>query len=93
MQKTANQKEIMDGLFKEPQFKRYGQEIAKIVPKLLQTKINTLNHPKEELNYLQEAKSFFEQEFSCAFEIITAEKSDHPKAKTAFPGKAGVVVV
>jgi len=39
---------------------------------------------------MKEAKEFLEKEFSCNVEVSAS--GDHPKAKSALPGKVGIVV-
>ncbi len=50
-----------------------------------------MTHMKE-IQKLNEAKTFFEEEFDAEFEIVEAEKVDHPKALVAEPLKPGILV-
>ncbi len=45
-----------------------------------------------ELRYLLDSKEFLEKELKCEIEIISAEKSDHPKALIAEPEKPGIFI-
>ena len=90
--KTNNPKEILAKVILDPSLKKYGQEIIKLIPRLVNSDAFYLHNQKEELDYLSQCQKFLEEEFSCKIEIITAEKSSHHKAKTASPGKVGVVI-
>ena len=46
----------------------------------------------QEMKYLEKDKKILEKEFGCKIEIISAEKSKHPKAKIAEPEKPGLLV-
>ena len=45
-----------------------------------------------EINHLEETKDFLEKELNCEIEIISAEKSNHPKALVAEPEKPGILI-
>ncbi|HLC81319.1 MAG TPA: leucine--tRNA ligase [Candidatus Nanoarchaeia archaeon] len=92
IRKKISPKEILTALLRDSAFKPRGQEIVKILPRLLQTRIASLVNQEKELQYLQESKDFFKNEFNCRIEIVAADLSAHPKAKIALPGKVGVVV-
>ncbi|MDD5054398.1 MAG: hypothetical protein PHG04_03420, partial [Candidatus Nanoarchaeia archaeon] len=62
--------------------------MAKDLSKLISVKISQ----KEEIEMLEMNKNRIEKEFSAKIEIIKAEKSDEIKAKTALPGKPGILI-
>jgi leucyl-tRNA synthetase len=45
-----------------------------------------------EIDHLKETKDFLEKELNCEIEIISAEKSNHPKAMVAEPEKPGILI-
>jgi leucyl-tRNA synthetase len=90
--KTSNPKEITKSIMSDESLKQYGQDIVKLIPKLIKSGTSCLESQEEELSYLKESKKFFEEEFSCSIEIVKAEDSNHPKSKTSLPGKVGVIV-
>lgn len=45
-----------------------------------------------EFKHLLDTKDFFEKEFKCEIEILSAEKSNHPKALVAEPEKPGILI-
>ncbi|NYZ77482.1 leucine--tRNA ligase [Candidatus Micrarchaeota archaeon] len=47
---------------------------------------------KEELEILEDAKDFFEAEFSCKIEILSDAEAKHEKARNAMPGKPAIVI-
>ena len=72
-----------------------GKEISSIVLSLLKdvSKIPSLvTSQTDELQVLKEAKNFLEKEMGCQIEIMAAEKSSHAKARSAWPGKPGILV-
>ena len=95
IQVTRNTGEIMKQVLAEEKMKIKGKEISSIVLSLLKdvSKIPTLvTSQAEELKVLKEAKEFLEKETGCRVEIIAGEKSEHLKAKSAWPGKPGILV-
>lgn len=92
--KTRNQGEIMKSLM-EGELRQYGKEISRLVPMLMREPgrmpAGKLSQEKE-LMMLEESKGLIEEEFGCPMEIILADKSEEAKAKSAMPGKVGVLV-
>lgn len=92
LKETRNPKDIIPEVMNSD-LKQYGQEIMKIIPKLLKT--GTLPgylEKEKELSLLNEAKESFEKEFGCEVEIIDADSSNEQKAKAAMPGKPAIIV-
>ncbi len=95
IQVTRNTGEVMKRVLAEEKMKVKGKEISSIVLSLLKdvSKIPSLvTSQTEELKVLKEAKEFLEKETNCRVEIIAGEKSEHLKAKSAWPGKPGILV-
>ena len=93
-QKTRNPKEVLGKILGEKEFKQYGTEISKFLPKLVASgRIPSLVlSEKEEINILKENIAFFEKEFGCCFEVIAASSSREQKALQAMPGKVALLV-
>jgi leucyl-tRNA synthetase len=95
VQVTRNMGEIMRKVLEVEALKLRGKEVSKVVTALLKdvSKIPLLvTSQEEELKVIKEAQSFLEKEFNCPIEIFVAEESIHPKAKSALPGRAGILV-
>ncbi|MFA6887959.1 MAG: leucine--tRNA ligase [Candidatus Woesearchaeota archaeon] len=94
MKDTKNPKIIMQQLISDKEFKQYGNDIVKFIPKLVTSgKITIpLKSDEEELHVLHNAKSFLEKEFQCTIEIIKAANAGHQKALQATPGKPAILV-
>ena len=93
LDKTRNVGEILNTVMKNNEFKKHGQNISKLVPRIINdpSKISDLDQ-KSELLALEENRKLIESEFSCAIDIIKAESSTEQKAKNALPGKPAIVV-
>lgn len=94
MQKTRNPGEIIKKLM-ATDLKVYGNEISKLVPKLLsdETKIPQIILGQEaEFHALNDASKIYEDELKCNVEVIVAENSKEQKARQALPGKAAILV-
>ncbi len=92
---THNLGELMRRVLAVEELEMKGKEISKIVPSLLKdtSKIPILViSQEEEVRAMKEAREFLEKEFNCKVEIVLAEESEHPKAKSALPGKVGILV-
>jgi leucyl-tRNA synthetase len=90
---TRNVGEIMKRVLEEENLKMKGKEISKIVLSLVKdhSKIPLcITSRKRELETIGEASEFLKNEFDCYIDVPLA--SDHPKAKSAVPGKVGILV-
>jgi len=94
MGKTRNVNDLIRTIL-STDLKVYGQEITKLVPKLLsdETKIPQISLGQEaEFHALNNAADNYGKELKCKVEVIIAENSKEPKAKQAMPGKAAILV-
>lgn len=92
---THNLGEIMKKVLEKEEMKMQGKEISRIVQSIVKdpSKLPLLvTSQDEELAAMRDAQEFLEKEFNCQITIGAAEESDHPKAKSATPGKVGIVV-
>jgi len=90
---TRNVGEIMRKVLELEEHKAKGKEVSKLVLSLIKdvSKIPSLvTSSEEEFKVMEEAKRFLEKEFSCPVEII--KESLHEKARSALPGKVGILV-
>ena len=92
---TRDVGEIMKRVLAEEKIAVNGKEIGKIVISILKDTSKlpfTITSQESELKSMQEAIRFFELEFECEIKVVLAEESEHPKAKSAMPGKVGILV-
>ncbi|MBT4805145.1 class I tRNA ligase family protein, partial [Candidatus Woesearchaeota archaeon] len=92
---TRNIGEIMKKVLEVERMKMKGKEISKIVLGLVKdvSKLPALVTSQiEEYDVMVEAKDFLEKEFNCKINIIKGEDSKENKAKSAMPGKVGILV-
>jgi len=90
---TRNVGEIMKKVLQLEEMKMKGKEVSKIVTYLLKdvSRIpNFVTSQDEEFKAMSDAKEFLEKEFNCKVEV--KKESDNPKAKSAMPGKIGILV-
>ncbi|MFH1424360.1 MAG: leucine--tRNA ligase [archaeon] len=87
-------KEIKD-FMADAKLKPFGKEIVGYVQKLLKKKHElaekTLSRAQE-LQFFEESKAQLEEELKCTVQVVKAEDSDEPKAKSADVMKPGVFV-
>jgi len=90
---TRNVGEIMRKVLEIEEHKAKGKEVSKLVLSLVKdvSKIPSLvTSAEEEFKVMEEAKEFLEKEFNCSVEVL--KESSHDKAKSALPGKVGILV-
>jgi len=95
IQVTHNLGEIMKRVLEKEQLKVKGKEISKIVAAVVKdpSKLPSLVlSQEEELSLIKESMEFLKAEFGCVVAVLKAEESELPKAKTALPGKMGILV-
>lgn len=88
---TRNVGDILKEIMKTS-LKQYGQEISKLLPKVLDKLPESVLSQDEEFNFLDESKIFLEQEFNSKIELIKADKSKEAKSKNAMPGKPAIII-
>ncbi len=72
------------------------RKLGKVVPKYCQSLLKAGGPPDYhwtydlEENTLMEAKAFMEREMEAEIVLISADKSDHPKANVAVPRRPGI---
>ncbi len=76
--------------------KEHGKDISKMLPKFIKEPSRVpqfILSQKKEYDILKDYVSKLENEFKCSVEVVKAEDSDEGKAKTAMPGKVGVLII
>ncbi|MGE0792626.1 MAG: class I tRNA ligase family protein [Candidatus Woesearchaeota archaeon] len=88
LNEISNPNEIIPKIMNS-ELKQYGQEIMKIVPKIVKTKVvpDFVSQEKEE-----EILKNLVKEFDFKVEVSLAEDSQEAKAKNAMPGKPSIIV-
>ena len=90
-EKTNNPSELIGKIMKTD-LKKYGKEIAKIIPKIIGRLPEKIVEKNYELKVFSESKSRIEREFSCKVRMEDADKSENPKANNALPGKPAILI-
>lgn len=92
LKETQNPKDIIPKVM-DSELKEHGQEVMKIMPKILKTGCIPNYLPIDmELKSLNDIKSKLEEDIGCDIEIISADESEEAKAKNAMPGKPAILV-
>ncbi len=92
---TRNLGEIIRKVMQHEDFKVKGKEVSKMIGGFIKdpSKLpHVVTSQEAELATMQSAKAFLEKEFGCTVEVLAADQSDHPKAKSAMPGKVGILI-
>lgn len=93
--KTRNPGEIMKAILSRDEFKRYGQDLSKLIPALVKDPAKLpevlLTHEDESAR-IAETKEFLAGIFGCDLIVEAAEDSKEAKVKSAMPGKPGIVL-
>ncbi len=72
--------------------KKHGQDVMKLVPKLIEKLPEYILDPAQELQIFEDAKLDIETVFGAIVHIVKASESKEAKAKQAMPGKPAIVV-
>ncbi|MCK4669584.1 MAG: leucine--tRNA ligase [Nanoarchaeota archaeon] len=93
MEETRNPGEIIKKVMADPELKKHGQDVAKLVPRIVKSgKVPGENMTSEsEFKTLFDAKSVLEEEFKCNVAVIKAEEAKDAKAAQATPGKPAIL--
>ncbi|MBW3010700.1 leucine--tRNA ligase [Candidatus Woesearchaeota archaeon] len=93
IEETRNPGEILKNVMADPEMKKHGQDIVKLVPRVVKSgKVSGADMDQEsEYKTLFDAKAALEQEFSCNIAVTKAEDAKHAKASQAMPGKPAIL--
>ena len=85
-------KTIMKDMMSNPEIKKYGKEASKYMQQLIKSGVQPdISWSYEsEFTTLTQAKQYIEQEIDVKVSILSADTSDHPKAKVAIPRRPGI---
>ncbi|MEM4638193.1 MAG: leucine--tRNA ligase [Candidatus Woesearchaeota archaeon] len=86
--KTRNISEIIKELMNSD-LKKHGQEIIKLVPKIIDKMPEMILDQNIEKEFFEENKIFLEKEYSCDIKIIISEQSEK---KNSLPGKPAIIL-
>jgi len=83
--KDKNIKEIMPIIMKNPEFRKYGKEIPKLINELMKIGIKPVI---DEVEILKNGKTFLEREFGC--EIVIDGEDKNNKKRFSIPYKVAI---
>ena len=95
LEETKNHGEIMKKLMVNSEFKKYSQQINKIVNRILK---NVGKYPKftlspnDERNFFDEIKLIIEKKYKCKVNVLLEKESKERKASQALPGKPAIII-
>ncbi len=92
---TRNVGEVMKRVLGLEKLKMKGKELSKLVPILVKDPAKLpdfVTSQEDEMKIITEAKKFLEKEFNSEIKIVAADESEELKAKSAVPGKVGILV-
>ena len=85
----------MKKVLAKQEFQAKAKEASALVARVLKdpSLLSSLTlSQEEEVQVLQDAQEFLQQEFGGKVKVVIAEESEHPKARSALPGKVGILV-
>lgn len=89
---TRSQKDIIDAIMKS-ELKKHGQEVMKVVPKILKTgSVPDCTTQDSEHRIVEDAKEFLKENFNASIELYLEENTQEAKAKNAMPAKPAILV-
>ena len=89
---TKNVSEIIKEIMKNTELRKYGQEVIRIIPKLVEKQPDNKFTQEKEYQVFTEYKKQLEKEFDTKIKIEKAEESQDKKAGSAIPGKPSLVI-
>ena len=92
---TRNVGEVMKKVLEQEEMKVRGKDVSGIVTSVLKdpSKLPSIVlSQEEEAAVMDDAQEYIAKEFGCEIEIILGEESAQAKAKSAMPGKVGILV-
>ena len=92
---TRNIGEVMKKVLEHEEMKMRGKDVSGIVTSVLKdpSKLPAIVlSQEEEVAAINDVQEFLVTEFGCEVEIVLGEESEQAKAKSAMPGKVGILV-
>jgi leucyl-tRNA synthetase len=91
--KTKDFKEIMSKITANAELKKHGQEIARMLPRMVNAgQVPEATDQDTEFRILSDSRELLEKRFGCMVGILRAESARSEKAAKAMPGKPGIEV-
>ncbi len=92
--KTKIKAELIKHFMSNEKYKKYGKEVISSINAFLKEPDITavIGSQNEEYKTIEKNKEFLENEFNCTVVVVKAEEIDNPKAKSAAPGKPGIII-
>lgn len=90
-QSTRNAGEIIKAIMATP-LRQHGQDIMKLVPKLIAKAPDVILDEASELKALTATTQALSAEYGCPITVVKASESQDVKARVAMPGKPAILV-
>ena len=72
--------------------KQHGEDVVKLIGKVMNKLPSTLLAPEEEYIALTDAKEFYTKEFGCTIEVLQPDQTKEARAGIALPSKPAIIV-
>ena len=72
--------------------KKHGQELVKLIPKLVEKKLDVIVGKSKEIEFFNKNKDRIEKQFGCEIVIEDGDKFKHDKSRFALPGKPAILI-
>jgi len=89
-EKARDAEKVRDMIMKTD-LKKFGKDVMKLLPKLLDKPPLLVLDEEAELAALQEEQAAWEREFACPIIVVRGADSQEAKARTALPGKPAIM--
>lgn len=86
---------IMGEIMKDHEMRKHGQDVSRILPKLVSEPSRipeAILSETEEIKLISAMDNVLKKEFKCKIAVMAAEKSHEEKSKQAMPGKPAILV-
>ena len=91
IEKKLNHSDIIKELMKSD-LKKYGQEVVKLIPKIVEKRPNFVLSKSKELKLFKENIFLIKEEFGCDVIVEDGDRFKHDKSKFALPGKPALII-
>lgn len=95
LDKGTNRGDIMKDLMTNPEFKKFGKDINKILPKIL-SNVGKFNVPfssqEKEMEFWTQTKDLLKKKFNLDITIQIETSATDPKKNQALPGKPAIII-
>ena len=91
LENVKNPSDIIKEVMKTD-MKKYGQDVVKIIPKLVEKKLDMVLTKNKEFEFFSKNKDRLEKEFNCKIFIEDGDKFKHQKSSFALPKKPAILI-